>query len=85
MDRANLRDVIRCKLDNGDLPTKVPAEMDVRNGTGATCDACGEPIQPAQSEHELTYPDVPRAFRLHFSCTAVWETQRRERGLDPAF
>jgi hypothetical protein len=29
MDRATLRDVIRRKLDDGDLPTKAPNEMDV--------------------------------------------------------
>jgi hypothetical protein len=85
MDRATLRDVIRRKLDDGDLPTKAPNEMDVGRGTGATCDACGDPIQPAQSEHELTYPDIARVLRLHFGCVAVWEMQRRERGLDPAF
>jgi hypothetical protein len=33
----------------------------------------------------LTYPDIARVLRLHFGCVAVWEIQRRERGLDPAF
>jgi len=84
MDRHGLRDLIRHKLHNGDLPIAVPTYMQVSNGSGATCSACGEPIVANQSEHQLNYSDG-RCLRLHFNCTAIWEMQRRERGFEPAF
>jgi hypothetical protein len=84
MDLANLRGVIRRKLDDGALPTKPPNKMYAGHGSGATCDACGDPIQPAQVEYELNYPDEHRAFRLHLSCAGLWEAVRLKRGLEPA-
>jgi hypothetical protein len=85
MDRASLRDVIRRKLDNGDLPTKPPRDNIYSGyGSGATCDACGDPVWPGQVEYELNYPDEQRAFRLHLSCAGLWEAVCLTRGLDPA-
>jgi hypothetical protein len=37
-------------------------------GSGATCDACADPVQPGQVEYELNYPDEHRAVRQHLSC-----------------
>jgi hypothetical protein len=68
MDRDGLRDLIRHKLNNGDLPIAVPTYMQVSNGSGATCSACGEPIAANQSEHQLNYSDgrrPPAALQLH--------------------
>jgi hypothetical protein len=84
MDRERLRELIRHKLNNGDLPTAAPTEIQVSHGSGATCSACDDPIASSQSEHQLNYPGG-RCIRLHFNCTAVWEMQRRERGFDPTF
>jgi hypothetical protein len=55
-------------------------------GNGAPCDACGDPIQPAQVEYDWGHPDddEPRAFRMHLGCVGLWEALRRQRGLDPA-
>jgi hypothetical protein len=50
MDRASLRNVIRRKLDNGDLPTKPPRDNIYSGyGSGATCDACGTRFGLARS------------------------------------
>jgi hypothetical protein len=84
MDRPSLRDVILRKLDDGALPTKPPNKMYAGHGSGATCDACGEAIQPAQVEYELNYPDEHRTLRLHLHCAGLWEAVRLTRGLDPA-
>jgi hypothetical protein len=66
MDRPSLRDVIRRKLHDGALPIEPPRDkIHAGYGSGATCDACGDPIKPAQVEYELNYPDEARAFRLH--------------------
>jgi hypothetical protein len=85
MDCADLRDVIRRKLDDGTLPTKAPNKIYSGYGSGATCSAYGGTIYRAQAEYELTYPDLQRAFRLHPGCAGLWEARRRERRLDPAF
>jgi hypothetical protein len=85
MDRPSLRDVIRRKLHDGDLPTRPPQDKIYAGyGSGATCDACGDPIHPAQVEYELNYPDEQRTFRLHVGCAGLWEAVRLMRGLDPA-
>jgi hypothetical protein len=85
MNLPNLRDVIRRKLDDGSLPTERPEhKIYAGYGSGATCDACGDPIQPAQVEYELNYPDEHRTFRLHMGCAGLWEAMRLKRGLDRA-
>jgi hypothetical protein len=84
MNRPSLRDVIRRKLDDGDLPTRPPSKMYAGHGSGATCAACGDPVQPGQVEYELNYPDERRVVRLHLSCAGLWEAVRLTRGLDPA-
>jgi hypothetical protein len=68
MDRPRLRDVIRRKLDEGTLPTKAPNKIYTVYGSGATCDACGDPLQNAQVElscPERTphLPDAPELRR----------------------
>jgi hypothetical protein len=71
MDRARLRDVIRRKLYDGALPTNPPpGKIYAGYGSGAVCDACGDPIRPAQVEYELNYPEEHRTFRLHLGCAA---------------
>jgi hypothetical protein len=82
MDRPRPRDVILRKLDDGTLPTKTPNKIYTDYGSGATCDACGDPLQSAQVE--LSCPDEHRTFRMHLSCAALWEAVRVTRGPDPA-
>jgi hypothetical protein len=84
MDLPSLRDVIRRKLDDGTLPSEhPPGKMYSGYGSGNTCDACGDPIHPAQVEYELNYPDQRRTFRFHLGCAGLWEAARLKRGLDP--
>ena len=84
MDRARLRDVIRHKLYGGALPTTPPRDkIYARYGSGAECDACGDPIQARQVEYELNYPDEHRTFRLHLDCADLWDAVRATRGLNP--
>jgi hypothetical protein len=88
MDHSRLRAVIAGilgKFENGDLPINLPHKMYSGYGSSAPCDACGDTILPAQIEYEWGYPNQPRIFRMHLSCTGVWESLRRERSLDAAF
>jgi hypothetical protein len=65
--------VILRKLDDDTLPTKAPNKLYSGNGSGATCDACGDTIIRVQVEYELNYPDEHRTLRLHLSCAGMWE------------
>jgi hypothetical protein len=86
MDLPSLRDVIRRKLDDGTLPLERPEhKIYAGYGRGATCDACGDPILPAQVEYELNYPHQDRTLRLHLGCAGLWEALRLKRGLKSAF
>jgi hypothetical protein len=88
MHRSRLRGVIAVivgKLDSGDLPITLPQKMYSGYGSNAPCDACGDTILPAQIEYEWGYPDQPRIFRMHLSCTGVWEGLRRERAINLPF
>jgi hypothetical protein len=85
MNLPSRREVIRRKLNEGTLPTKSPpGKIYAGYGSGATCDACSEPIYPAQVEYELNYPDEGRTLRLHLGCAGLWEAVRLMRGLDRA-
>jgi hypothetical protein len=85
VDRPSISDVLLRKLDNGDLPRRLPRKMLTGPGRGALCDACDDPIRLGQLEYEWTYPDQPRVFRMHMGCAGIWEALRRQPGFDPAF
>jgi hypothetical protein len=85
MDHASLRNVVRRKFYDGALPTNPPADKIYAGyGSGATCDACGDPIQPTRVEYALNYPDEARTFRLYLDCADLWDAARSTRGRDPA-
>jgi hypothetical protein len=77
--------VILRKLNDGSLPTESPRDKFFAGyRSGARCDACGEPIRPAQVEYELNYLDEHRTSRLHLAYAGLWEAARSQRGRDPA-
>jgi hypothetical protein len=85
MDLPSLRDVIRRKLDDSTLPSDgPPGTINAGHGSGKTCDACGDPIEPTQVEYEMNYPQERRTFRFHLGCAGLWEAGRLKGGLDPA-
>lgn len=66
MDRPSLRDVIRRKLYDGALPADPPRDkIYVGYGSGAACDACGDPICRAQAEYEGGAEEEPPAIVRH--------------------
>jgi hypothetical protein len=85
MDYENLRTVVRRKLDDGGLPLDRPHKLSMRYGSRAACDACGDPLLPAQAEYDLIYADSQPTYRLHLGCAGLWEAMRLMRGLPPAF
>jgi hypothetical protein len=55
MNRSSVRDVIRRKLDGGTLPTEPPPDkIYAGDGSGAACDARGEPIRAGSTVAVIT-------------------------------
>jgi hypothetical protein len=65
-----LRDVIRLKLERGDLPAGLPEARFAGSGLAGTCSGCDGPIGHMQIEVGFDYPD--RTYRLHLECAAAW-------------
>ena len=67
---------IRKKLAEGRLPRESPTRLWVGNGNGNVCDACGQPIAPADLEYEPDFVDRRRTVRLHQACLDLWHQER---------
>ena len=66
----------------GELPSIASLKVWGGFGTGKPCDACGEPIQPSQLEHEVgLYDDETTNFRFHIGCGSLWEAELKRRGV----
>jgi hypothetical protein len=73
------------QLDDATLPSDgPPGTINAGHGSGKTCDACSDPIEPTQVEYEMNYPQERRTFRFHLGCAGLWEAGRLKGGLDPA-
>ena len=70
---------IRRRLDAGLLPTKAPVTTFAGYGWSHPCDACDQPIRPAQVQYDLEYWHPFRVFRLHIGCHGLWEAECRRR------
>jgi hypothetical protein len=75
---ASLAQRFRDKLDAGELPRIAPLEMWGDFGKGDPCNGCGEPIHPAQEEHEFKvhHGDVNNC-RFHIGCAGLWQAEQR--------
>jgi hypothetical protein len=75
-----LAQLVRTKLDGGELPPEKPAKVVRTYGAGEPCSACDLPILPAQTKMEFeTSSQEP--VRLHFACWSFWLTALIRRGL----
>jgi hypothetical protein len=79
-ERASIAEKIRRRLDIGTLLKAAPAKTYTRYGQRQPCDACDQPITPAQAEYDLEYRNVQHVFRLHHGCYGLWEAECRRRG-----
>ena len=76
-----MADVVTCiqaKIAAGalPLPQDAPGKVWVGPGMGKVCDACDEPVTPADREYEIDLVD--RTLRFHSGCLAAWHQQRIE-------
>jgi hypothetical protein len=70
--------VIREKVRTGILPKECPSRVWAGHGTGKICDACDQPTNEHDVEHEIEMPDG-RIFFFHQPCFGLWDT-RPDRG-----
>ena len=78
-DSRDLTVVVRQKLFFGTLPRDEPTKMWVGNGSGRSCDACGQPITPTDIEYEPDFADPSVQVRFHQKCLDVWHQERARR------
>ena len=62
---------IERKLVAGDLPNRPPVKAWAGFGTGASCDACDEPILATEVEYELDFAES-MTVRFHATCEQIW-------------
>ena len=75
----DLARVIRAKLDDRSLPREEHIKVYGSHGTQLPCDACGQPILPAQVQYEVEFEEKP-SIRLHLGCFGLYEAERLRRG-----
>jgi hypothetical protein len=84
--RAKARERIRDRMDAGELRSVESLRLWGGFGTGNPCDACGEPVQRSQMEHEYRLHEKYRlhdgttAFRFHVACADLWRAELKRRG-----
>jgi hypothetical protein len=71
-DDAQLRDVIRRKIQSGALPRVNCRMMWYGPGTTGQCVACERPIERADLEIECDLPAGGGTLRLHHRCYELW-------------
>jgi hypothetical protein len=60
------------QLNTGQLAAAASVKLWAGFGNGKDCDGCGEPIGPADVEHEHDLADG-RALRLHAGRSVIWQ------------
>lgn len=66
---------IRVKLESGKLPMEKPSRVWSGSGTDHSCDACDDPITPADIEYEVNV-SIHDTLRFHQHCFNIWHEER---------
>jgi hypothetical protein len=77
---TRLRQRIVDKLQAGVLADRRPEKLGSGFGGGRACDACDDPVLPAQTEYTYGSPSG-RVLRLHVGCAGLWQAELLRRGL----
>jgi hypothetical protein len=77
MDFGTIRLTIRCKLENGVLPTENAARVLGRSASGEACDGCGLAIGTGQlAIGGFARQPGGKALYLHLRCFEIWTQER---------
>jgi hypothetical protein len=87
MDIDALCLIIRSKITDGRLPRNGTERVWGARGTGEICDACDTPITKDEFIIEGVYlhctlEDAALALLLHARCFWLWDSERRQMGVD---
>jgi hypothetical protein len=79
MNEAALRELIRRRLAEGQLPSHHIIRFQARYGDDAPCAVCEAPMRPSDIAYEICYgqENVASKLALHYLCFCVWERERR--------
>jgi PAS domain S-box-containing protein len=73
ISQPELRRLARARIREGRLARHPPGHVRGGQGTGASCDLCGESIHPDKIEFEVQLIAArPLTHRLHLRCYEVW-------------
>ena len=61
------------KVKSGGLPTDGARRRWVGPGRGESCNGCGEPITPRETEYEIDFSNA-LLLRFHRECLKTWES-----------
>jgi hypothetical protein len=71
----SLRQLIRERIVNGQLPGIIPKQISGGYGSGKACAACDQPITSTQIEYEVEDEPNGRLLNFHFGCHVVWQLE----------
>jgi hypothetical protein len=66
---------VRQSLESGRLPVLRPDHIHAGYGSGNTCCACGQRIEPAKIEYEVAGPGQLQKLIFHFVCYVIWQRE----------
>jgi hypothetical protein len=78
-----LRESVRQRIENGQLPSYVPNRIEAGYGCGDICVACDQPVTDAQIEYEVEDDRNGRLSSFHFGCYVVWQLECARANLAP--
>jgi hypothetical protein len=79
VDRQRLTELIRDRIERGDLPRQRQMHLFGSPGENLPCSGCGELIRRDDVEIELEFQlgGGLEERRFHTLCYAIWEIERR--------
>ena len=74
MKLAQILALAQERIQSGQLPSSLPANIWAGRGSGHPCAVCDQVISPTERQYEfvLPTPDGRANYRLHFSCHQAW-------------
>jgi hypothetical protein len=74
LPEIELRDLVRRRIEGGQLPLMHPEQINAGYGTRRVCAVCDQPIDAAKIEYEIRR-DKLSALIFHFTCYVIWQRE----------
>jgi hypothetical protein len=83
VESAVLRQIVRQRMEAGELPRSGTDRCWAGKGGGGLCSVCDQPIHPADNEYEIVMDEGPSgasSLLFHRRCLDVWIAECRRGG-----